>query len=622
MYGMLLKSVMFFGQAEYGNYIWELIKEEAGCRGIEFNMHQTYSDNLFRSLATACAKVTKQGEENDYLRFFGRCFVRYCQHYRYDKMLKVTGRTFCQLLKEMDNLHSQMRFGFPKMKSPSMVVTEYDIGGAVLQYRSCRPGLSHYLIGQLLQIAKDFYRLVLSVEVLTEVTEDIYYCTTFRLDFNNHVYVKEMEERRASFNRPLLPNFSLGKLFMLFPFGLVLDQALKVRLAGEQILQLMGKDMLGSEFLQYFTVQRPHVTFSWEVILLFQNVTWEVESKKLPELSTRTNSLDTMQNMPPPRRGSSQAPWSGQQSSLHNCRGLLLKGQMYIMKEPNLALFLCMPLLNNLVEMRETGLYLNDLSMHDQSREMVMRGWEHCSRLQNMYTKAEQDAARLEEAHRMHEEAKARGDDLLYSMLPRELADKLRQGTDASDTCQNLEEVTVLFAELSLAPESETLGAMDLMRTVNEMYEMMDRITEHYRVFKVETVGGVYMVVGGAPQYREDHCSQVAQLALHMLREVCDRASHSLRIGMHVGPVAAGVVGLKLPRYCLFGDTVNTASRMQTNGKVGKIHVSEKCAEILQKFGFKVSFREKLQIKGKGEMNTYWLEGEGTAAPENKSDTW
>ncbi|XP_063844811.1 LOW QUALITY PROTEIN: soluble guanylate cyclase 89Db-like [Scylla paramamosain] len=602
---------MFFGQAEYGNYMWEMIKEEAGCRGMEFHNHQMYSDTIFRSLATACAKVTKQGSVEDYLRFFGRCFVRYCQHYRYDKMLKATGRHFCQLLKEMDNLHSQMRFGFPKMKSPSMVITEYDMEGALLQYRSCRPGLSHYLIGQLLQIAQDFYRLALSVEILTEEADDVSFCTTFRLEFNNRGYVKEMMERSTSFKQiystQLLSRQAVHAVSLRPGAGPLTAHPPR----WGEILQLLGKDLLGSEFLQHFVVQRPQVNFSWEAVQMFENVTWEVESKKLPEPSTRTNSLDAMQNMPPPRRGSSQAPWSGQQSSLHNCRGLLLKGQMYIMKELNLTLFLCMPLLNNLVEMRETGLYLNDLSMHDQSREMVMKGWEHCSRLQITYTKAEENAARLEDAHRRHEEAKARGDDLLYSMLPRELADKLRQGDNPCDTCQNLEEVTVLFAELILTPESETLGAMDLMRTVNEVYEMMDCITEHYRVFKVETVGGVYMVVGGAPQYREDHCSQVGRLALHMIREVSNAGQHCLRVGMHVGPVAAGVVGMKLPRYCLFGDTVNTASRMQTNGKVGKVHVSEKCAEILQKFQFEVSFREKLYIKGKGEMNTYWLDGEG-----------
>ncbi|XP_069186226.1 soluble guanylate cyclase 89Db [Procambarus clarkii] len=671
MYGMLLESVMYFGRAEYGELKWDLIKEHAGCRNIEFNIHHTYSDSLFRKLATACAHITKQGDENDHLRFFGRCFVRYCSHYQYDKMLRVTGRHFCQFLKEMDNLHSQMRFGFPKMKSPSMMVLEYDAHGAQLLYRSCRTGLSHYLVGQLLQIARDFFNMTLNVEILREETEGSSFCTTFRLDFNNVGFVSEMQKRGACFNRPHLPSFDISKLSEFFPFCIVLDRDLHVRFAGDRLLQLLGRDLLGAEFLKHFSVQRPHVAFSWEAITAFQSVTWEVVSKKLPvpisdinrgahsgatgapaaaapaatdttsgaaaagategvpgvatagatEGTTmpttadetgglRTNSLITVRENPT-RRGSSQAPWTAHESSLHSVKGLLLKGQMYIIKESNIALFLCIPLLNNLVEMREMGIYLNDLSMHDMSREMVLMGWEHCSRVEIMYNRAEEYSSRLEDAHRKLEETKAWRDDLLYSMLPKQVADFLSQGNDPYETCQTLEEVSVLFAEVVLSRESESMGAMDVMRTVSEMYKLLDRTTDQYSVFKVETVGGVYMVVGGAPEYRPDHCAQVAALALHMLKEVAITTphTHNLRIGIHMGPVAAGVVGLKLPRYCLFGDTVNTASRMQTNSKIGRIHVSERCALHLQKLDFITTFRGKLQIKGKGEMNTYWLEG-------------
>ncbi|KAK8726750.1 hypothetical protein OTU49_010038, partial [Cherax quadricarinatus] len=479
-----------------------------------------------------------------------------------------------------------------------------------------------------------------------------------RLEFNNRGFVEEMQKRRIGFTKPNFPSFNISKLFEFVPFGIALDPELRVRFAGEQLLHLLGMDLLGSEFLHYFRIQRPHVTFSWEAITVFQSVTWEVISKKLPETATATattatatatqggpagapgavvgmpngdtgmpgtvmpgsatvdtltvtncNNLITVRDNPT-RRGSSQAPWVSQESSLHSIRGLLLKGQMYIVKESNIALFLCMPLLNNLVEMREMGLYLNDLSMHNMSREMVLKGWEHCSRVEIMYNRAEEYSSRLEDAHRKLEETKAWRDDLLYSMLPRQVADFLRQGNDPYATCQTLDEVSVLFAEVVLSRECESMGAMDVMKTISEMYQLLDRTTDQYSVFKVETVGGVYMVVGGAPEYRPDHCAQVAALALHMLREVTSTTphTHNLRIGIHIGPVAAGVVGLKLPRYCLFGDTVNTASRMQTNSKVGRVHVSERCAQQLQKFGFTTTFREKLQIKGKGEMNTYWLE--------------
>ncbi|XP_066960233.1 soluble guanylate cyclase 89Db-like [Macrobrachium rosenbergii] len=619
MYGMLLESIMYFGRLEYGEIVWEKIREDAGCKTADFNTHQVYSDSIFLQMATSCSNVLGKGDVNDYMRFFGRCFVRYCSHYHYDKMLRVTGRHFCQFLREMDNLHSQMRFGFPKMKSPSMVVTEYNREGAVLQYRSSRTGLSHYLMGQLLQIANDFFDMPLNVEIISEESEARTQCTTFRLDFDNGGFVDEMVQKRRGFNREPLPtdSFELGTLFHQFPFGMVLGPELRVRYGGEKILMLLGMDLIGSPFTQHFIIQKPHTQLTWEAIIMFQNVVWEVESKNLPFNAVTANSLDAFREKPP-RRGSSQAPWSTDRSSLNSSRGLLLKGQMYIVKELNIALFLCMPLLNNLVEMREMGLFLNDLSMHDLSREMVLAGWQHCSRLQIMYNRAEEYSTKLEDSHKKNEEAKAKGDELLYSMLPRKVADILRQGNDPYEICQTFEEVTVLFAEVSLAEECVGMGAMDYLKIINELYNLLDNTLEKYFVFKVETVGGVYMVVGGAPEHRADHCSQVASLALQMIEEVArsTSGSHGLRIGMHVGPVAAGVVGLKLPRYCLFGDTVNTASRMQTNGQVGRVHISEKCAKELEKFDFITTFRGKIQIKGKGEMNTYWLEGK--AEPKSK----
>ncbi|XP_069975753.1 soluble guanylate cyclase 89Db [Penaeus vannamei] len=272
MYGMLLSSIMHFGQVEYGELTWERVKEEAGCKTTEFTNQKIYDDNLIIRLAEACANILGQGDHLDYLRVFGRWFVRFCSDRNYDKMLRITGRHFCQFLTEMDNLHSQMKYGFPKMKSPSMVVTEYDSNGAVLLYRSVRKGYSHYLMGQLLQIANDFYHLPLEVTILKEEHDEQPYCTTFRLDFRNDGFMQDMLQRRAGFNRTSLPSFTLGKLTCdkyLFDFSVI------ILLFGKAVncctLQVRHPKPESSDDLRFThcVSEAAHVTFILDVSCVF-----------------------------------------------------------------------------------------------------------------------------------------------------------------------------------------------------------------------------------------------------------------------------------------------------------------------------------------------------------------
>ncbi|CAJ1048421.1 atrial natriuretic peptide receptor 1-like [Xyrichtys novacula] len=215
----------------------------------------------------------------------------------------------------------------------------------------------------------------------------------------------------------------------------------------------------------------------------------------------------------------------------------------------------------------------------------------------------------------MHE--KQRTDRLLYSMLPKQVADDLRQGKPLQ--AQSYVSATVFFSDIvgftQLSCSSTPYQVVDFL---NKLYTTFDDIIDNYDVYKVETIGDAYMVVSGVP--RENgilHASEIASMALDLVG-VCRtfRIPHKpntqlqIRAGIHSGPVVAGVVGTKMPRYCLFGDTVNTASRMESNSLALKIQCSASTFYLLEEIsGYVLECRGTLQVKGKGDMVTYWLEG-------------
>uniref|UniRef100_A0A8C4R8G9 Guanylate cyclase domain-containing protein n=1 Tax=Eptatretus burgeri TaxID=7764 RepID=A0A8C4R8G9_EPTBU len=159
---------------------------------------------------------------------------------------------------------------------------------------------------------------------------------------------------------------------------------------------------------------------------------------------------------------------------------------------------------------------------------------------------------------------------------------------------------------------------MQVVHLLNKLYGLFDEITSLYDVYKVETIGDAYMVTSGAPLRNGlNHVSEVATMALHFISAISSfsvphisEKAIMLRFGIHSGPVVAGVVGSVMPRYCLFGDTVNMASRMESNSKPLRILLSERTSTLLQKKGgFLMEKRETMQIKGKGLQNTFWLNG-------------
>ncbi|KAH9502508.1 Receptor-type guanylate cyclase Gyc76C [Bulinus truncatus] len=222
-------------------------------------------------------------------------------------------------------------------------------------------------------------------------------------------------------------------------------------------------------------------------------------------------------------------------------------------------------------------------------------------------------------------EEKKKTETLLYRMLPRSVADHLKKGEAV--TPEAFDMVTIYFSDIcgftSLSAESTPMQVVDML---NDLYTCFDSIIKNFDVYKVETIGDAYMVVSGLPiRNGQLHAAEIASMSLSLLATIKSFTIRhkpadtlKLRIGIHSGPCVAGVVGLTMPRYTLFGDTVNTASRMESNGEALKIHCSSSCKKILDRIGgFYLEERGMVSMKGKGTQLTYWLLGEDKSKRNN-----
>ena len=205
-----------------------------------------------------------------------------------------------------------------------------------------------------------------------------------------------------------------------------------------------------------------------------------------------------------------------------------------------------------------------------------------------------------------------RSERLLLNILPPSIAERLlNQHQTIADS---FSEVTVLFADIvGFTQLSSEMSPAEVVELLNQVFSGFDGLAESYQLEKIKTIGDAYMVVAGLPEPRIDHAEAIVEMALAMQRvlEVLNqRTGHTLQIrtGIHTGPVVAGVIGLKKFAYDLWGDTVNVASRMESHGLPNEIQVSSITHAYLQ-HQYIFEERNKIVIKGKGEMTTYILRG-------------
>lgn len=204
-----------------------------------------------------------------------------------------------------------------------------------------------------------------------------------------------------------------------------------------------------------------------------------------------------------------------------------------------------------------------------------------------------------------------RSDQLLHVILPKKIASQLRE--NGGMIANSHPEVSVLFADIAgFTPWAAQQSPESVVRMLEKIFSRFDVLVERAGAEKIKTIGDAYMVVSGAPESRADHAATLAQLALDFMAEMKNLRSETgteldVRIGIHSGPVIAGVIGTVRFCYDVWGDTVNTASRMESQGEPGRIQLSANTMALLVQ-GFHGRQRGMVDIKGKGMMETWWLE--------------
>ena len=274
MYGMLLESVEHFLKEKYGQKTWNLIRLRAEVRNHVFVTHERYPDNLMLDIARAAediiGKQTKMTSE-DFIQFFGVCFVKFFSNYGYDRIIRVSGRHFRDFLRGIDNLHEHMRFAYPKLMSPSFYCSEETTSGLLLHYKSKRRGFLRYVMGQVMEVARTFYGIALEMKVLENHSADTGCHIVYRLSFDNSACKPPIPDRLSVRESR---DLSCETFFHIMPFSFVVSANMEITMTGDALLSTLGNVLIGNRVDAVFSLRRPRREFTWENVSISLNTSY------------------------------------------------------------------------------------------------------------------------------------------------------------------------------------------------------------------------------------------------------------------------------------------------------------------------------------------------------------
>ncbi|XP_023391167.1 guanylate cyclase soluble subunit alpha-2 [Pteropus vampyrus] len=511
----------------------------------------------------------KFGEE-----FFNICFDEN------ERVLRAVGGTLQDFFNGFDALLEHIRTSFGKqatLESPSFLCKELPEGTLMLHYFHPHHTVGFAMLGMIKAAGKKIYRLDVEVEQVAneKLCSDSSNsgncsCLTF--------LIKECENTNITKNLPQgtsqVPadlRISINTFCRAFPFHLMFDPHMLVLQLGEGLRKQLRCDTHKVlKFEDCFEIVSPKVNATFERVLLRLSTPFVIRTK--PEASGTENKDKVME----------------------------IKGQMIHVPESNSILFLGSPCVDKLDELMGRGLHLSDIPIHDATRDVILVG-EQAKAQDGLKKRMDKLKATLERTHQALEEEKKKTVDLLYSIFPGDVAQQLWQGQQVQ--ARKFDDVTMLFSDIvGFTAICAQCTPMQVISMLNELYTRFDHQCGFLDIYKVETIGDAYCVAAGLHRKSLCHAKPIALMALKMMElseEVLtpDGRPIQMRIGIHSGSVLAGVVGVRMPRYCLFGNNVTLASKFESGSHPRRINVSPTTYQLLKReesFTFIPRSREEL----------------------------
>lgn len=648
--------------SKFGIEKWHEIKEAAGCtvEDEHFIRHKYYSDKSTVALVVAASEVLGISVD-DVLEAFGQHFMEFTRRHGYDNLLSCQGSTLRLWLSNLNALHDHLQSSLPAgFVAPVFWCEDDDSEGKegciLLHYYSKRGCLLvPIVVGVVKEVSRYHFNIEVSMERLQMQTENDAKYTTWRIsavdpslqwkltmssdevdeDTENNGIVqdsiggcpfakmseamrKEMDAAQTQHECPQSAQTSRDgncvleesqfeqddeknkpgeqsttpvgmsgeKMREVFPYHVVVDDAFCIIQYGKQLPGIIGQNIrLNTHIEEYLEIKRPVLGF-WD---------WNV----LHKLEDQTFFLE----------------------SISNCTGakeVKLKANIvHLSSDSKQVMFVISPDVKNVAELHAMNLTMSDLPLHSFQRDAVFLG-EH------MYSEV-RSAHNLEKLSNKLKNERNLSNTLLYSMLPKDVAELLRNGQTFEP--QHHENVTLFFSDVvGFTEMSAELAPWEVIDMLNTLYTLMDYLAEKFKLYKVETIGDAYMCCSGLPKEDEKHAENVANFALAVKRCVPLVKSPltgepiRLRMGIHTGNCMSGVVGSLTPHYCLFGDMINTTSRHESTCLPDRVQASSITYGRLTHFSedkdhYNWTPRGLVEMKGKGQMYTYWLDSGSESNP-------